>query len=142
MTQSNMGSRTRKTRKFALLLALTPFHFKSYTYPTPSALRTMKANIAILAGIATCAPIVAGSFSCYCIVDDTSNAGAPVIVAINPCQQAGGTLCHNSAGNYNYCITGSTWTDDQCRSWAGGLNPSNEMVRATCVDYNGGGCPA
>ncbi|KAJ0285726.1 hypothetical protein CBS470a_006246 [Colletotrichum nupharicola] len=94
-------------------------------------------------------PLAACQFSCHCQIANNGNA---VIAAIRLCDEVGGTICYNSAGNYNVasvlrnlfeqCKTSAAWTDEQCKNTFQGIDQPNERFRAVCTAYNGGGCPA
>ncbi|KAI3555873.1 hypothetical protein CABS01_09345 [Colletotrichum abscissum] len=99
----------------------------------------MKFNVVSLISLAAWVPLAASQFSCHCQIINDGNA---VIAAIRLCDAVGGTLCYNSAGNYNVCKTSSQWTEQQCRDTFKGINQPNERFRAVCTAYNGAGCPA
>ncbi|KAK1458821.1 hypothetical protein CCUS01_09075 [Colletotrichum cuscutae] len=98
----------------------------------------MKFNVVSLISLAAWVPLAASQFSCHCQILNNGNA---VIAAIRLCDAVGGTICHNSAGNYNVCKTSSQWTEQQCRDTFQGINQPNERFRAVCTDYSGAGCP-
>ncbi|KAK7460109.1 hypothetical protein Landi51_00358 [Colletotrichum acutatum] len=58
----------------------------------------MKFNVVSLVSIAAWVPLAASQFSCHCQISNNGNA---VIAAIRLCDAVGGTICYNSAGNYN-----------------------------------------